>query len=423
MSEENTSYAEEMLAAIHLGQFDQADKLFKKALAHDSDDLIYSLGEELYAQGFLDQAKAAYQHLLDKFPLEGSLKVALADIAIDEGQTDQAQEYLADVEEDSPAFLQALMVKADLYQSEGLTESAEHCLNEAHRLAPDDDVVAFALAEFNFSNGNYAAAIKQYRDLLLKGQRHIAQVDIVSRIGNAYAAVGNYDNAIGYLEQIKPELLDLNTKFQLALLYFETDRTDDAIDLFKEVLEQDSHYTSVYPLLGQAYQREGNDKEARQTFQLGLSMDQTNPILYRLAAQAAQKDGDKEEALEDYQAALKLDELDPTNYDLLAKFYLDQHDFSAVVQLLTEAEENDIHDAHFDWDLARAYHALEKEDLAQERWQAAQAELADDAAFLLDLADWHHEMGHVHQEKDNLQKYVQLVPDDFEAQERLNELD
>lgn len=127
------NYAEKMLDALSSGQLDTAQKLFAQSLRHDSDEMIYSLAEELYALGFLNQSRRAYKKLLDKFPDEDDIRTALADIAIEDGQIDEAQDYLAQIRPSSPSYLQALLVKADIYQTEGLNESAELSLLQAEK--------------------------------------------------------------------------------------------------------------------------------------------------------------------------------------------------------------------------------------------------------------------------------------------------
>lgn len=410
------------MAAIRLGQLDQAQTLFQKSLANDSDDLIYSLAEDLYAMGFVSESKQAYLNLVEKYPHEGQLKTALAELAIEENDLDQAQDYLAQIEEDSPAYLEALMVKADLYQSEGLTESAQAALEKAQTLAPDEPVVTFALAEFYFSTGEYHQAIANYRNLLLQGQRRIAKVDMAARIGTAYAAIGNVDNAIAYLEQIKPLDLTIDTKFQLAFLYVEKKADDDALPLFQDILEADPQYTSVYPLLGQLYERIKDTAEALKTYQIGLSYDQTNPILYRLAGALAFRLGDTDLAKEYYQAALDLDDQDLTTYTALADLNLAIHDYDAVIATIGAAADQDLVDPRFAWDLARAYHAKEEEDKASEQWLIAAQDYPENPDFWHDLADWYHEVGRRQDELQALEKAVDLDPDNFELADRLADL-
>lgn len=69
---------------------DQAQKDFAWALRKDDDDTLYSLAEELYALGLTNQAQRTYLKLLDRYPQEDELRTALAEIAIDNGDNDEA---------------------------------------------------------------------------------------------------------------------------------------------------------------------------------------------------------------------------------------------------------------------------------------------------------------------------------------------
>ena len=195
------SFAERMLDELSSGQLEAAKKSFASALRYDDDDTIYSLAEELYGLGFSNQAQRAYKKLLAKYPDEDQLRTSLADIAIDEDDTDQALMYLSEISEDSTAYIESLLVAADLYQSEGLVEAAEGKLLAAYQQDSEEPIIQFALAEFYFATAKYQVAIPYYRQLIKNGERYFSGLDIVSRIGVAYALVGNFDNALGYLDR------------------------------------------------------------------------------------------------------------------------------------------------------------------------------------------------------------------------------
>ncbi|WP_099045004.1 tetratricopeptide repeat protein [Leuconostoc citreum] len=415
------NYAQEMSDALSQGQMDAAQSAFAKSLRQDSDELIYSLAEELYALGFLNQSRRAYKKLLAKYPDEDDIRTALADIAIEDGEVDEAQNYLAQIKPDSPAYLQALLVKADIYQAEGLTESAEYSLLQAEDLAPEEIIIQFALAEFYYANLAYQKAIPRYRKLLLQGEREISRVDIVARLGVAYAAVGNYDNAIGYLEQIKPQQMTLDTQFQLAVLYQETNREEEAIKLFNAILDSDPKYTSIYPLLGQSYERLQQPEEAFRVYQAGLIQDEMNTKLYHLAGHAAEKSGDDTLAEAYYQKALSIDESDTTALFMLADLYLQHNQYAQALSLL-EKENKEIEDERFNWYLARIYQAIGDDGKAKQYWQEATPLFQENSDFMLDLINWYHEQGQPEAEIEALQRYLFLVPDDLDMQMRLEDL-
>lgn len=418
----STSYAEQMLDALERGQLDTAQQFFDQSLRQDSDEFVYSLAEELYALGFLDESRRAYQQLLAKYPEEDELRTALADIAIEDGDIDDAQNYLAQIQPDSDSYLRALLVKADIYQSEGLNEAAEHSLLQAEKLAPDEDIIQFALAEFYFANQAYQKAISRYRALLLKGKREMSRVDLVARIGVAYAQIGQYDHAIGYLEQIKPELMTLDTRFQLAILYQETHRENEAIRLFNDILDVDPKYTSVYPLLGQAYTQVHQLEDAYRTYQAGLAQDETNVLLYRLAGQAAEKLGDTAAAEAYYLKGLAVDESDVATLIALTDLLFAQQRYDDVIARLTAAMQEDVVDPQFYWSLARADQAIGETEKAAENWETAAPLFQDNSAFLRDLVDWYHEQGQPEAEIKALKQYLFLAPDDMDMQMRLEDL-
>ena len=54
------TYSEQMLDQLEAGKLKEAQNSFKLALINDDDDMLFSLAEELYALGFLQQARTIY---------------------------------------------------------------------------------------------------------------------------------------------------------------------------------------------------------------------------------------------------------------------------------------------------------------------------------------------------------------------------
>ena len=50
------TYSEQMVDQLEAGKLKEAQNSFKLALINDDDDMLFSLAEELYALGFLQQA-------------------------------------------------------------------------------------------------------------------------------------------------------------------------------------------------------------------------------------------------------------------------------------------------------------------------------------------------------------------------------
>ena len=408
------SYSETMLDQLSGGQLDDAKKSFALALRNDDDDTLYSLAEELYGLGFLNQSRRTYLKLLEKYPDEDQLRTALADIAIDEGESDEALSYLDQINEDSPAYLESLLVAADLYQTQELFEVSERKLLNAYEIAPDEPVVLFALAEFYYMMGQYEQAIPYYFDLIKSGETTFAQVDLAGRIGTAEAQRGHFEQALGYLEQVKPEFQTSDVKFQTGFTQLQLKQTKDAIETLENLREEDPQYATLYQPLAKAYQQDNDEEQALQTLKEGMGVDEYNENLYEYAADVASH-LDEEQLVGEY--LLDAYQINPENLSIVLKYsnwLLKQNQYSANVELLKPIIEQDEVDPQMYWNLAISYQHTEKLELAGQYFEAAQPFFTDQPDFLRQATYYYREMGQFDQMLETLRKYVALVPDDAE---------
>ncbi len=419
------TFAERMLDELSGGQLEDAKKSFASSLRYDDDDTVYSLAEELYGLGFSSQAKRAYQKLLEKYPDEDQLRTALADIAIDEDKTDEAIAYLAEISPESNAYIESLLVLADLYQSEGLNEAAEAKLREAYDLAPEESIIKFALAEFYFATGQYNTAIPFYRELLQAGERRFSGLDIASRIGVAYALVGNFKNALGYLEQIKTTDLTPDVRFQLGMTYAADPETaDKAIDALEELQEIDPSYVGLYEPLGQLYEDTNDQEQALITYQAGIAVDAFNTTLYQRAAAVAQIQGEDEEADRIYREALENNPEDLTLTIGYSNLLVAMGDHVGNINLLNAflGEDDSETDPQLYWNLAQSYTALEDFEMATKYWNAALPFFLDNINFLKPAYYYFREEGETALAEEALFNYTQLAPNDYEMAELYDQL-
>lgn len=419
------TFAERMLDELSGGQLEDAKKSFASSLRYDDDDTVYSLAEELYGLGFSSQAKRAYQKLLEKYPDEDQLRTALADIAIDEDKTDEAIAYLVEISPESNAYIESLLVLADLYQSEGLNEAAEAKLREAYDLAPEESIIKFALAEFYFATGQYNTAIPFYRELLQAGERRFSGLDIASRIGVAYALVGNFKNALGYLEQIKTTDLTPDVRFQLGMTYAADPETaDKAIDALEELQEIDPSYAGLYEPLGQLYEDTNDQEQALITYQAGIAVDAFNTTLYQRAAAVAQIQGEDEEADRIYREALENNPEDLTLTIGYSNLLVAMGDHVGNINLLNAflGEDDSETDPQLYWNLAQSYTALEDFEMATKYWNAALPFFLDNINFLKPAYYYFREEGETALAEEALFNYTQLAPNDYEMAELYDQL-
>ncbi|EHO51057.1 tetratricopeptide repeat protein [Lentilactobacillus kisonensis] len=408
------TYSQTALDQLEGGQLDDFKTSFQLALDNDSDDMLYSLAEELYSLGFSTYSNTIYEKLLKKFPNDDNLKINLAELAIDNDDDDKALNYLSQVSTKSPEYVRSLMVSADLYQTQGMFEISEQKLLEAQKLAPSEPVIEFALAEFYFTTRNYRKAVNLYLDLIKSGTLEMSQVDLVERLGVSYAEIGKFEQAVGYLEQIKPIQMNSDVKFELAFTYFNLKDYEKAIKAFTDLRDSEPQYSSLYPYLADSYVNLKQVDNALKAIQEGIAIDQYNEKIWQKAGQIALMAGEDDLALK---YLLKGREIAPDDMEILtliSDWYISNGRYSDNLALLEPVVEDHVFDAHLAYNLALSYQDAGKNKLAANNYEIAANELGDNPDYLKHAALFYREIGNVDKEKQTLKKYLDLVPDDLE---------
>lgn len=417
------SNSEKALEALQSNDLDEYQKNLKNALDQDNDDMLFSLAEELYSLGFSDDALKIYRQLLKKYPDEDEIRTYIADILIAKDDTDGALEVLNEIKPDSSYYINALLVEADLYQTQDLFVVSEHKLIEAEKLAPDEPIVKFALAELYYSEGKYESAIKLYLNLIKQGQLSISNVNLVERLGVSYAHVGNFENAIGYLEQIKPIDMTPDVLFETGFTYLQLGNYAKSIEIFEMLRDTDNQYASLYIYLGEAFEKDNKPEDALRTYQEGLSVDEYNVILYLKAADIAAKLGKMDLTVKYLE---KGNQVNPDNMEVVTKLseiYVKDGQFEKDVDFLSDYLSDNNLVPQLYWDLAISYDHMNKIKQASENYQKAAMNLKDNPDFLKNYIFFLRENGKVNESIEFLKQYVNLVPDDDEMVYMLQDLE
>ncbi|WP_421000632.1 tetratricopeptide repeat protein [Carnobacterium maltaromaticum] len=416
------NYGEQMIEALQNNALEEAQELFIEALEKDQPEELYVLADTLYQLGFLAETKAIYEHLLIDFSHDDELKIGLAEIAIEEDDIDGAMDWLMAIEEESPAYPQALLVSADLYQVQGLYEVSEQKLLLAKELLPDEPILTFALAELYFVMGKYAQAIYGYEELSEAGLGEISGINLAQRIGSAYSAVGDFEQAIPYLELAEKENETTDLLFELGFTYLQNKEYRRASETLFKLKELDPSYTSLYPYLAKSLEEENQLDRATEVIREGLRADQYNPELFYYAADLFLKLGDEEQGEYYYQESLELNPDNETVQLALINLYLKQERFSEAVVKIETALENEEADAQFYWSLALAQEGLENYAKAAEAYQTAYPSFTRNKDFLKAYALFLREEGALKLTKEVIEKYLEIESSDEEMIAILDEI-
>lgn len=415
------SYSEKLLDAIERQDFSQEKTLLQKALDKDEPEILASLAENLVGLGFTDLAKEIYRSLIARFPKEDLFKIYLAEILLNDGQDDDGLTLLYNISPDSSAYLDSLLVQADYYQTNGLLETAYKKLLAAEKIAPDEDVVKFGLAELDYLSGHYEQALSRYQDLL-KRHKTFSEVNLNDRLFQTLAKLGRYEEAGEVIAKNGNDILDIDSKYQAALVMLTLHKDDQAIKYLNEVIDQSPDYVNAYRLLTTAYEHKNDNEQELRSAQLGIAYNELDPVLYKKGAQAAVRLNDLDTAKNLLQKGIK--KL-PENFDLrlqLSNLYVRENGNEANIALFAKVDDEDL-EPQVHWNLALSYQNLDQSAKAKSEFLLAYPEFKNNSAFLKQmLLFFNTEPNSQNIVKELLEAYLKLEPEDTEMQEMYDEL-
>lgn len=410
-----------MLSALEHENMDEAKKYFDAVVAGDSPEEQFFLAEQLFSLGFLDETEDLYELLLAAFPNEGELYVRLAEVSIEKDQLDEAAERLEQIKPDDDAYLESLLVAADLYQMQGLFEVTEQKLQQAKSLAPGEPIIDFALGEFYLSQARFASAVQSYQSVLDAGITALQDetISVYVRMAEALSASGAFEEAIPFYEKALEENESLDTLFGLGLTAFQAKEYATAIHSFEHLKEHDPSYTTLYPYLAKSYEENGQKEQALEILEEGLKQDEFNKELFFEAGQLALSLGRLEEAENFFRQALVLD---PEYIDAmleLNKLLLDKADYDGLVEIFEGLSEELITEPQIFWDLSVAYQETEQYNKAKENFEKAYPHFKNNPTFLREYGLFLREEGDA-LATTILSDYLTFEPEDEEIRSLLD---
>ena len=365
------------------GQHNEALTEYNFVLNSGMPDEKFLLGEEMFQYGFLDEAKALVENLLETFPEEGELLVLLGEILVEAGDDEEAILVLEKISEHDANFGQSLLLLADLYQVQGLYEVCERKLLKAKEILPDEVIIDFALGELYSEQGEITKAMEAY-EKVLKEENEIAGVNINQRIADLLSASGVFEDALVYYEKAINEKLDINTLFGYAFTALQAGYYRTAIGRFLELKELDPEYHSLYLHLALAYEREEELENSLLTIQEGIKQDEFNKELFLFGGKIAVRLGKVEEGEKYLREAVALDPGFIEAAITLNKLFFHQERFEDVIELIAQLDIKEDEEPQLLWDSAVSYQNLENFSYALDKYESAYTFFKKNQTFLHD---------------------------------------
>lgn len=390
---------------INVQKLDNLDTRVNDALSSTNDDALFILGETLFNFGLTPQAIEVFRTLYNKYPDESELLIYLIDGLIAEDQTDEALEYLTEVEV-SP---EKLMLEADLYQQLNMLEVAIEKLTEARELQPNDPIIHFALAEILYYDGQYLRATSEYETVLETGEYEINGVNLFSRIADCSLQSGNYSDAIKMFDEISDDEMNSEDYFKKAIAYDKNELTQEAIKLVQTLLSKDPDFLQGYFFLQQLHEQEHNFADAIEIGKEGLRLSQFYKELMVTTGKLEIDHGDANEGVSLLTQALDVDNSYQEPLLILSDLFRSEEDYESLISLLQYVDEEDL-DPVFMWHLAYAYGQEERDKEAQHFFNLAYPTLQTQAEFLSDYYYYLIEIGQIDTAKTILNQLLEIEP-------------
>ncbi|MDF0726237.1 tetratricopeptide repeat protein [Cytobacillus sp. S13-E01] len=384
-----------------------------------TDEEKYTIAENYYRWGFVDQAKEIVELLHEFYPEEGELSLFLAEIMIDLDEEEDAIEVLATITEEDPAYVQSLLLQGDLYQMQGLSEVSERKLLLAKKKLPQEPIIDLALAELYSSQGDFKKSIEYY-NIVLDEHEVVAGINVNSRIAESLSAAGEFEDALPFYEKAIKAKEEIDTLFRYGFTAFQAGYYKTTIESLIKLKEIDHEYSSLYLYLSKAYEHEGMLEESYNTIVSGLKVDEFNKELQLYAGEVSMKVGRKENVEQHLREAIALDPGYIEAVQMLTKFLLKEERYDEIIECIEQVSSYGEFDPGYDWDLATAKNKLEQYSDALNHYRQAYTSFKDDIDFLEEYGYFLVEEGKREEALIVFKRILEIDPTKVEIEETVN---
>lgn len=414
---------EKAIEKIDRGEIEEGLAQLKTLRETSDHDTLLEIAQIYQELGFIDEAIDVTEELMAFYPEVDELKIFGAELYMEMEREEEALQLLSSISTEGDQYLEALLLSADLYERQGLSEVAEQKLLSAKRHAPNEPVITFGLGEFYLHQGNFNRSILYFEELIKSGHETFNHTPILLRLAEALTGSGKFEQAIDYYEKGLKDDSSPDEWFGFALTTDRIGEHQKTIHALNHLKDLDPQYTTLYPVLARAYIEEGALEEAMEVYLEGMRLDEFNEELYLQAGELAFQLKDNDRAVELLQHALGLDPSNMKATSILIDQYVKAEQYEQVIDLALEVERYGDLAPDAMWKTASAYRELENDEHALKRYEIAYNDLKDQAEFLEDYGWYMIEIGKRDKAKDLLQKALAFDPQRIHLEEELIRLE
>lgn len=310
-----------------LKRYPEATALLKEVVSSDAFgkeglSAKLKLAELAWVQNDSAMAKTLLEEVILKEPRNYEALMMRASIRMAEKDINAALDDLNRVLENRPDFERALLMMAQAYELQGAMDKAEETWRRILKIQPSNLAALLPLTNQLMTRREWAQA-EEIVGKAVKynpGNSQILELNIQLRFAKKdWLGAQEAITALKKLPQA-----ELAARMWAASLAMNQEQHDEAIQLYKEVLNKNPNVPGALLSLAQAYQKTGHQRELIAYLKSLLQKNPNLDVAYQVLAMAYATEKNWLEAEKLLQEKLKRNPKDALAYALLARLYADQ---------------------------------------------------------------------------------------------------
>lgn len=333
-----------------VGNYDAAERLLKALLASDPEnmDVYYELSQVYVRSGRIQPALKLLKQGLRREPGDPQLYLGLGYVYVAQGDYQKAEKLFNRLIANGFQTADVVSGLGRIAALRGDKDLAEQYYLRALSLSPKNPLVLAFLADLRLKEKRYEDAIRLYEQIYQGDTNAIWTLQAIeeAELLPVFEQIkkNEMQGKFEEVERLYLETLDRlpqNSELYLRLghFYIEQKRHQDAIAVYRRLIDQGIAIEQAEIGIGNAYLLSGAYVQAFDTFYEVLAGDPINADALAGMGRTLQSIGDVADAENDYRMALSHDSRNTTALAYYADLMLQQKDYARAGELFTELEQ------------------------------------------------------------------------------------
>ena len=282
-------YLDEAFTAYNQGQYERAESLCRDVLSAqpENGDALFLLGLIAYRAGAFEPAETLLLQAVKLYPNIENYRLTLASVLQKQGRLDEALTHY----QKYPEHPMGLTQQGFIYLQKNQTDFAKSAFEKALKLQPN-------LPEARLGLALYRGDEKEIEKLA----RQTDLPDSWYYLARCYRQTGHPKKALNAIERIG--LKQQSFLIEKAVILEQLKRLDEALNIYQDLLKQDSFLPDVWANQGNILRHKGQTSQAEDCYKRALALDRDHVAARHNLADLLYREKRIPEALEQYRYIL-----------------------------------------------------------------------------------------------------------------------